>query len=57
MDQEERKSERKVDREDLKEMMGEILNINLKEMREEIKYGQMEIRSIINARVADMMDD
>jgi flagellar basal body-associated protein FliL len=56
-DQEERKAERKADREDLKEMMEEMMNIKLKEMREEIKTGQEEIRSIVNAWIADMQID
>jgi hypothetical protein len=54
---EERKAERKADREDLKEMMEEMMNANLKEMSEEIKSGQVEIRSIVNACIANMRDD
>jgi hypothetical protein len=55
---------RKADREDIKEMMEEIMkanqaktNANLKEMREEIKSGQAEIRSIVNAGIANMRED
>jgi hypothetical protein len=32
-------------------------NVNLKEMRNEIKSGQAEIRSIVNAWIADMKKD
>jgi hypothetical protein len=32
-------ADRKADREDVKEMMKEMMNVNLKEMREEIKRG------------------
>jgi hypothetical protein len=38
-------------------MMEEMMNVNLKEMREEIKSGQVEMRSIVNAWIADMKDD
>jgi NurA-like 5'-3' nuclease len=55
---------RKADRENLKEMMEEMMNVNqaktnayLKEMKEEIKFGQVEIRSIIIAWIADMKKD
>jgi DNA anti-recombination protein RmuC len=55
---------RKANREGLKEMMEEMMNANqakmntyLKEMREEIKSGQAEMRSIVNAWMANMRDD
>jgi hypothetical protein len=35
-----KKAERKGDREDLKEMIEKMMNVNLKKMREEIKSGQ-----------------
>jgi hypothetical protein len=38
-------------------MMEEMVNINLKKMREEMKSGQMEMRSIVNGRVVDMKDN
>jgi hypothetical protein len=50
------KADRKSDR-DLKEMMEEVMNANLKEMSKEIKSEQAEMRSIVNAWIADMKDD
>jgi hypothetical protein len=38
-------------------MMEDMMNVNLKEMREEIKTGQAEMRSIVNAWIANMRDD
>jgi NurA-like 5'-3' nuclease len=58
------KANKKADRENPKEMMEEMTNANqaktktsLKEMREEIKSGQVEMRSIVNAWIANMKKD
>jgi hypothetical protein len=55
---------RKADRENLQEMMKEMMNdnqaktsANIKEMREEIKFGQAEMQSIVNAWIANMRVD
>jgi hypothetical protein len=37
--------------------MEEMMNVNLKEKREEIKSGQAEMRSIVNVWIVDMKDD
>jgi hypothetical protein len=50
-------AERNADQEDQKEIMEEIMNLTLKEMREEIKSCQAEMRSIFNAWIADMRKD
>jgi hypothetical protein len=43
-------------KEDIKTIQDKT-DVNLKEMREEIKSGQAEMRCIINAWIADMKDD
>jgi hypothetical protein len=47
--QEKADADRKANREDLKEMMEEMMNVTLKEMSEEIRSGQAEMRSTISA--------
>jgi hypothetical protein len=61
---EEMNADRNADQEDLKEMIEEMMNANkakmnryLKKMREEIKSGQVEMRSIVNAWTANLRDD
>jgi hypothetical protein len=56
-DREERKAERKGVRGNPKEMMEVMMNVMLMEMREEIKSGQAEMRSMVNAWIADMKKD
>jgi hypothetical protein len=50
-------SSMEADREDLKEMMEEMMNLNLKEMRDEIKSGEAGMRSMVNAWIANLRED
>jgi hypothetical protein len=61
---EDMKANSKPDLEGLKKIMEEMMNANqakteanLKEMRENIKSGQAEVRSIVNAWMANLKDD